>query len=54
MIIDCHGHYTTTPPQHQTFRDAQLARLVDGSLPVPVPAAISDDAIRASVEPTTS
>ena len=50
MIIDCHGHYTTTPPQHQAFRDAQLARLQDPSLPVPEPASISDDAIRASIE----
>lgn len=50
MIIDCHGHYTTAPPEHQTFRDAQLARLADPSLPVPEPLAISDDAIRASIE----
>ena len=50
MIIDCHGHYTTTPAEHQAFRDAQLARLDDPSLPVPEPAAISDDAIRASIE----
>ncbi|MFD7898846.1 amidohydrolase family protein [Streptomyces sp. NPDC059743] len=50
MIIDCHGHYTTTPPQHQRFRDAQLARLRDAALPLPVPAAIGDDEIRESVE----
>jgi 4-oxalmesaconate hydratase len=50
LIIDCHGHYTTAPPQHQRFRDAQLARLADPSLPVPEPAAISDDEIRESVE----
>jgi 4-oxalmesaconate hydratase len=50
MIIDCHGHYTTTPPQQQAFRDAQLARLADASLPTPAPPAISDDAIRESVE----
>jgi 4-oxalmesaconate hydratase len=50
VIIDCHGHYTTVPPQHQTFRKGQLARLADASLP-PVPAAvISDDEIRDSVE----
>jgi 4-oxalmesaconate hydratase len=49
MIIDCHGHYTTTPPEHQAFRDAQLARLADPSLPAPASAAISDDAIRESV-----
>ncbi|WP_030178165.1 amidohydrolase family protein [Streptomyces sp. NRRL S-813] len=49
MIIDVHGHYTTAPKQHQAFRDAQLARLADPSLPAPRPAAISDDAIRESV-----
>jgi 4-oxalmesaconate hydratase len=50
MIIDCHGHYTTAPPAHQRFRDAQLARLEDPALPVPAAAAISDDEIRESVE----
>ncbi len=50
MIIDIHGHYTTTPPQHQHFRDAQLARLSDLSLAVPERPAISDDAVRESIE----
>jgi 4-oxalmesaconate hydratase len=50
MIIDCHGHYTTTPAPHQAFRDAQLARLDDPSRPAPSPAEISDDAIRESIE----
>lgn len=50
MIIDCHGHYTTTPGAHQAFRDGQLARLADPSRPEPVPAEISDDAIRESIE----
>ncbi|GGI95440.1 amidohydrolase family protein [Streptomyces brasiliensis] len=50
MIIDIHGHYTTTPPGHQAFRDAQLVRLDDPSRPAPPPAAISDDAIRESVQ----
>ncbi|WP_046494888.1 amidohydrolase family protein [Streptomyces odonnellii] len=50
MIIDCHGHYTTAPPRHQEFRDAQLARLRDPALPLPGPAAMSDDEIRESVE----
>ena len=50
MIIDIHGHYTTTPPAHQEFRDAQLAALADPSLPVPEPSLIPDDAIRESVE----
>jgi 4-oxalmesaconate hydratase len=50
MIIDIHGHYTTTPPEHQQFRAAQLARLEDASLPVPKLPDISDDAIRSSIE----
>lgn len=50
MIIDCHGHYTTAPAAHQKFRDAQLARLKDGTLPVPQPAKISDDEIRETIE----
>jgi 4-oxalmesaconate hydratase len=50
MIIDIHGHYTTTPPPHQQYRDAQLAALADPSLPTPQPGVISDDAIRESVE----
>ncbi|MEU3984379.1 amidohydrolase family protein [Streptomyces sp. NPDC026672] len=50
MIIDIHGHYTTTPPPHQAYRDAQLARLTDPSKPAPPPADIGDDAIRESVE----
>ena len=50
MIIECHGHYTTTPAAHQAFRDAQLARLDDPRLPEPAAADISDDAIRESIE----
>lgn len=50
MIIDCHGHYTTAPPGHGTFRQAQLARLADPGLPEPIAAHISDDAIAESVE----
>ena len=50
MIIDCHGHFTTTPPAHQEFRDAQLAALADPALPAPGPAVISDEAIRESIE----
>jgi 4-oxalmesaconate hydratase len=50
MIIDCHGHYTTTPPQHQAFRDAQLAWLAGPVGPPPQPARIADDEIRESIE----
>src|SRR3954471_19262801 len=51
MVIDVHGHYTTEPPQLKAFRQAQLARLDDPSLPEPRPAEISDDEIRATIEP---
>lgn len=50
LIIDCHGHYTTAPPPHQEFREAQLARIEDPSLPPPPPASISDDEIRETIE----
>jgi 4-oxalmesaconate hydratase len=49
MIIDCHGHYTTAPAPHQAFRDAQLVAFESGQ-PLPSPQAISDDAIRESIE----
>jgi 4-oxalmesaconate hydratase len=50
MIIDCHGHYTTAPPAHRAFRQAQLARLADPRLPEPPPAQITDAEIRESIE----
>ncbi len=51
MIVDCHGHYTTAPAPLQEFRQAQLAALESGEPPPdPDAIAISDDAIRASLE----
>jgi 4-oxalmesaconate hydratase len=50
MIIDCHGHYTTAPAAHQKFREEQIARLNNPSLPIPKVAAISDDQIRETIE----
>ena len=50
LIIDCHGHYTTAPAPHQDFRKAQLDRLEDPALVPPVPASISDDQIRETIE----
>jgi 4-oxalmesaconate hydratase len=50
VIIDCHGHYTTTPPEHDAFRAAQLDRLQDAALPLAVAATIGDDAVRESIE----
>jgi 4-oxalmesaconate hydratase len=50
LIIDCHGHYTTAPPGLEAFREAQLARLRNPSLPAPSDPIISDDEIRDSIE----
>lgn len=50
MIIDCHGHFTTTPAQHQEFRAAQLARLADPSLPPALRPEIGDDELREAIE----
>ncbi|HEY1569942.1 MAG TPA: amidohydrolase family protein [Pseudonocardiaceae bacterium] len=50
MIIDCHGHYTTTPAAHERFRTDQLAWLDHPTGPPPAPAAISGDEIRDSIE----
>ncbi len=49
MIIDCHGHYTTAPPAHDVWRDAQKAAFKTGSAPPAYPA-ISDDDIRETIE----
>jgi 4-oxalmesaconate hydratase len=51
MIIDCHGHFTTTPAAHQSFRDAQLAWLADPGSAGPAVPRIGDDEIRESIEP---
>jgi len=50
VIIDCHGHYTTAPPALKAFRQAQLARLADASLPEPELGEITDAEIRESIE----
>ena len=51
LVIDAHGHFTTTPPAHQRFRDAQLARLGGNpAAPAPVPPTIGDEELRESVE----
>jgi 4-oxalmesaconate hydratase len=52
MIIDCHGHYTTAPPQLGEYRDAQKAALAQDSQAKAVKGEIhiSDDELRESVE----
>ena len=49
MSIDCHGHYTTSPPEHEAWRRRQIQALADGT-PVPPRPRISDDQIRESLE----
>jgi 4-oxalmesaconate hydratase len=52
MIIDCHGHYTTTPEPLGVYREAQKAALKKDPLHVGEKGviAISDDQIRESLE----
>jgi 4-oxalmesaconate hydratase len=52
MIIDCHGHYTTAPPQLGEYRDAQKAALATDADHVGElgKLSISDDELRESVE----
>lgn len=49
MIIDCHGHYTTSPAAHDQWREAQKAAFKSGASAPPYPA-ISDDEIRETIE----
>lgn len=48
MIIDCHGHYTTEPPGHHAYREAQKQAFERGEAPPPLPR-ISDDEICESI-----
>jgi 4-oxalmesaconate hydratase len=52
MIIDCHGHYTTAPPQLGEYRDVQKAALAQDPQAVSSKGriSISDDELRESVE----
>jgi 4-oxalmesaconate hydratase len=49
LVIDCHGHYTTAPPQHDAWREAQTAAFKAGGTPPPYPE-ITDDEIRETIE----
>ncbi len=50
MIIDCHGHYTTTPPAHNAFREAQQAWFAGTTPDEPRRPAFSDDEIAETIE----
>src|ERR1043165_2758224 len=52
MIIDIHGHYTTEPAALHTFRDKQLAGLIDGARkPGSTDLGITAEVLKKSVEP---
>ena len=47
MIIDCHGHFTTTPPQVAAFREQQTAEFLrTGRTPDLEPPSVTDEEIR--------
>jgi len=48
MIIDCHGHYTTAPAAHNTWRQDQVAAFERGMAAPPYPG-ISDDELVESI-----
>jgi len=51
MIIDCHGHYTTTPAEAEAWRKLQIDALGNPALtPQKAALRISDDQIRESLE----
>ena len=49
MIIDCHGHYTTAPPAHDEWRQAQRAAFDAGGVSPDYPS-LSDDQLRETLE----
>jgi 4-oxalmesaconate hydratase len=49
MIIDCHGHYTTAPAAHSTWRSLEVAAY-DAGEPLPAYPTISDEQIVDSIE----
>jgi 4-oxalmesaconate hydratase len=50
MIIDCHGHFTTTPPQVAKFRADQIAEFNrTGITPLLAPPPVSDEEIRTGI-----
>ncbi len=51
MIIDCHGHFTTAPPQLGEWRDRQVAAYDEGGeAPDPDDLVITDEELRAVIE----
>ncbi len=51
MIIDIHGHFTTTPAQVAQFRQQQIERFLLDGVVLEHPPAVTDAEIRAAIEP---
>ena len=51
MIIDIHGHYTTTPPQVGEFRQRQIEQYDRDGTVLSDPPEVSEAEIRAGIEP---
>jgi 4-oxalmesaconate hydratase len=49
LVIDCHGHYTVLPKEHDSWREAQKAAFKAGEAPPPYPD-IGDAEIRETIE----
>ena len=50
LIIDCHGHFTTEPPEHHAFRTAQVAYAEGKSSEPPIYPGIHDKQLRDIIE----
>jgi 4-oxalmesaconate hydratase len=50
LAIDCHGHFTSEPPEFRAFRDAQIAFAEGRTFERPVYSGIDDDDLRPIVE----
>lgn len=50
MIIDCHGHYTTSPDEVEDYRKSQIAAFEAGQPAIKGSIDITDDQIRESLE----
>jgi 4-oxalmesaconate hydratase len=48
MIIDCHGHYTTAPPQHEQWRQRQIEAHTAGTAS-PARPSMTDEELRQTI-----
>ena len=50
LVIDCHGHFTSEPPQFHAFRRAQIEHAESRGPRPPAYEGVSDDELRAIIE----